>query len=310
MYHDGVGDTWPNGYNGNYGGGADPHDYHKIVLRKLQEKDIHLCIAKLNKSVNKMIRVFKEYGSSIDLRVEERNVRKVSDLLAAVKETLTDAIMRVDVTSLDADEKTELTKIETWNPLNATKREFQCYCGIDFGTDGTTYAIALPSGKIIMGKQFSADLHLKDRTNILLRPNPPYKVIAFGKAATDKYTSTKNKKSLYFERFKMSLYDKELSVTRTFNPTDDAEDEKHPGGGDDHRKVSCLTAANGKELPTKIVFQRALEHIKESVMSTLKQSKLKIRRVMDVQWILTVPAIWSNYAKSIMHTAALDAGMK
>eukprot|EP01083_Nonionella_stella_P295096 1002956_1 len=242
MYHDGVGDTWPNGYNGNYGGGADPHDYHKIVLRKLQEKDIHLCIAKLNKSVNKMIRVFKEYGSSIDLRVEERNVRKVSDLLAAVKETLTDAIMRVDVTSLDADEKTELTKIETWNPLNATKREFQCYCGIDFGTDGTTYAIALPSGKIIMGKQFSADLHLKDRTNILLRPNPPYKVIAFGKAATDKYTSTKNKKSLYFERFKMSLYDKELSHTIT-------DDEKQPG-----------TVGMIKSCRTRPLYDKELSH--------------------------------------------------
>eukprot|EP01083_Nonionella_stella_P295095 1002955_1 len=205
---------------------------------------------------------------------------------------LTDAIIRVDIDSLDPQVLSELSKaaIETGNPLKAKKRDFQCFCGIHFGTVETSYAIALPSGKIIMDNQFSGDAHHKDKTNVLLRPNPPYEIIAFGKAATDKYIFTKNKKALYFERFKMSLYDK---ITA------------HYSGGD----VSCLRAANGTLVPTSIVFQRALEYIKESVMRTLKKAGLKIRRIMDVQWILTVPAIWSNYEKSIMHKAALDAGI-
>eukprot|EP01083_Nonionella_stella_P154610 498452_1 len=75
MYHDnGVSDNWPDGYNGSEGGSADPHDYHKIVLQNLVNKNIRLCIAKLNDSVTKMIRVFHEYSSCIDLLVEEREL--------------------------------------------------------------------------------------------------------------------------------------------------------------------------------------------------------------------------------------------
>eukprot|EP01083_Nonionella_stella_P181026 647227_1 len=220
MYHDGtVSDCWPDGYDGiKYGGPADPHDYHKIVLRKLETKNIRLCIAKLNSSVNKMVHVFKEYSRSIDLQVEERKLHNVSDLLGAVVEVLTDAIMRVDIASLNAHDLSELTKVQTWNPLNAKKRDFQCFCGIDFGTDGTGFAIATASGnKLIRNKKFSSDLNIKDRTNILLHHNPPHKVLAFGKKATDVYTTTKNKKSLYFERFKMSLYDQELSFKAPCN---------------------------------------------------------------------------------------------
>eukprot|EP01083_Nonionella_stella_P171865 588049_1 len=148
MYHDyPQEDCWPDGYDGRYGGSPDPYDYHKIVLRALKEKNIRLCIAKLNEYVTKMIRVFKEYSSSIDSQVEERALHNVSDLLGVVVEVLTDSIMRVDFASLDSHELSELSKVKTWNPLNAKKREFQCFCGIDFGTDGTTYAIALPSGK-------------------------------------------------------------------------------------------------------------------------------------------------------------------
>eukprot|EP01083_Nonionella_stella_P154611 498453_1 len=86
MYHDGVSDTWPEGYNGDTGGSADPHDYHKIVLRKLEDKNVRLCIAKLNTSVTKMIRVFQDYSSSIDLLVEERELSNVKALLGAVVE--------------------------------------------------------------------------------------------------------------------------------------------------------------------------------------------------------------------------------
>eukprot|EP01083_Nonionella_stella_P085467 237024_1 len=125
MYHDrSVIDRWPDGYDGiKYGGPADPHDYHKIVLHKMKQKHIRLCIAKVakhNHSLHKMIGVFKDYSSRIDLQVEERKLDNVSDLLAAVVEILTDAIMRVDIDSLDPHDLSNLIKVETWNPLNAT----------------------------------------------------------------------------------------------------------------------------------------------------------------------------------------------
>eukprot|EP01083_Nonionella_stella_P106160 305927_1 len=170
-----------------------------------------------------------------------------------------------------------------------------------------------------MGKQFSSDLNLKERTNILLRPDPPHTLIAFGKKATDKYTygSTKNTKSLYFERFKMSLYDEDLSFKGPHNITDDPDDLKHDHPHNNelsctsaHDHVRCLKAANGTLVASEIVFRRALEYIKLSVMDTLKEYKLKINKVTDVQWILTVPAIWCNHAKSVMHQAALASGIK
>eukprot|EP01084_Bolivina_argentea_P150989 263602_1 len=203
MYHDLTegSDTWPLGYNGNKGGSADPHDYHKIVLRKFEEQGIHLCIAKVNDTVAKMIRVFKEYADLLELTVEERKgflvveERKLTDpkdLLDDVVEVLTDAITRVDISDMTSHDLSEMAKVDTWDPLKTTKTEFQAYVGIDFGTDGTGFAIALPSGKIIMNQKITKDLNIKDRTNILLRPNPPYKMIAFGKAATDKYSGTKD----------------------------------------------------------------------------------------------------------------------
>eukprot|EP01084_Bolivina_argentea_P072812 132188_1 len=198
MYHDFTecSDTWPIGFNGIKGGSADPNDYHKIVLRKFEEQGIHLCIAKLNDSVAKMIRVFKEYADLLELTVEERPLTNPSELLNDVVEVLTDAITRVDVSDMTSHDLSEMARVDTWNPLNTKKSEFQAYVGIDFGTDGTGFAIALPSGKIIMNEKHSKDLNIKDRTNILLRPDPPYKMIAFGKAATYKYSETKDKKAL------------------------------------------------------------------------------------------------------------------
>ena len=67
MYHDGVSDHWPNGHP------KDPTNYHKVVLDKFKFKKIHLCIAKLNNSVDKMIRVFLQIianKSTVQLRQE------------------------------------------------------------------------------------------------------------------------------------------------------------------------------------------------------------------------------------------------
>jgi len=82
MYHDISSDDHPSGHS------SDPANYHKVVLDKFKAKNIHLCIAKLNSSVEKMIRVFTEYGKSIELTVEERSVSNASQLLDAVKQTL------------------------------------------------------------------------------------------------------------------------------------------------------------------------------------------------------------------------------
>jgi len=84
MYHD-LGrsrDDHPDGHS------SDPNNYHAVVLDKFKSKNIHLCIAKLNDSVTKMINVFKDYSKKIELTMEERSVSDASQLLNAVKQTL------------------------------------------------------------------------------------------------------------------------------------------------------------------------------------------------------------------------------
>jgi len=82
LYHDGVNDNYPDGHS------SDPSNYHAVVLDKLRAKNIHLCIAKLNDSVTKMINVFQDYGKKIELSVEEKSVKDANQLLDAVKQTL------------------------------------------------------------------------------------------------------------------------------------------------------------------------------------------------------------------------------
>ena len=49
--------------------------------------------------------------------------------------------------------------------------------------------------------------------------------------------------------------------------------------------------------------------MKDHAMTNLRAKVNKNLKIEEVQWILTVPAIWSDAAKSVMQTAAINAGM-
>ena len=63
-----------------------------------------------------------------------------------------------------------------------------------------------------------------------------------------------------------------------------------------------ITAANGKALPLLTVIAKCLHYMKNVIISYLdKQMSNPYRKI---QWILTVPAIWSPGAKQMMREAA------
>ena len=65
-----------------------------------------------------------------------------------------------------------------------------------------------------------------------------------------------------------------------------------------------IEAANGKKLPALDVFAKSLIYLKQEITGWLdKQIALPIRQI---QWILTVPAIWSPGAKQMMREAAIQ----
>merc|ERR1719410_1450758 len=92
------------------------------------------------------------------------------------------------------------------------EKNFQVYVGIDFGTDGTGLAYALPTGEVFVHqkwKGYKRSVEVKPKTRILLDANGNF--LAFGQPATNSYITMGGAKTgwMLFERFKMALYDKQ-----------------------------------------------------------------------------------------------------
>merc|ERR1712129_278240 len=136
-------------------------------------------------------------------------------------------------------------------------------------------------------------------TRILLDANGQF--LAFGQPATNSYITMGCEKSdwMLFERFKMALYEKK----------DDDDAEKQTNDGDKGQLHQMLTAVNGKQYPSDKVFIEALKYIKSQVFKFFTKNKLQIENIDDIQWILTVPAIWSETAKYKMEHWAQMAGL-
>ena len=95
---------------------------------------------------------------------------------------------------------------------------------------------------------------------------------------------------MLFESFKMTLYQR-------------TEDQK------DGNIRDKLTSRNGRQLQTSKVFVEALKFIKQTIFQTFAKNGVKINEIKDIQWILAVPAIWSDRAKHKMERWAKTAGL-
>eukprot|EP01083_Nonionella_stella_P286562 975339_1 len=112
------------------------------------------------------------------------------------------------------------------------------------------------------------------------------------------------KDNMLFERFKMALYD------NTHHPiqkkrNDDEKSANHYDGIDIRSK---LTADNGREYPAGLVFIAAFKYIQTEARRFVRKKKIKAKNA-DIQWILTVPAIWSDKAKYMMRQWIIKAGL-
>lgn len=62
------------------------------------------------------------------------------------------------------------------------------------------------------------------------------------------------------------------------------------------------TFDNKKELPALKIFSMAIRYLKDNLLTTLNKSVEILAD--DIQWVLTVPAIWNDPAKQFMREAA------
>ena len=112
---------------------------------------------------------------------------------------------------------------------------------------------------------------------------------------------------MLFDRFKMSLYEQESAPN--YN---NADEEKKDSSNDNSGKIRIktqLTAVNGKTMDSESVFVAAFKHIQNEAKRFLKKKKIKNIKDHEIQWIITVPAIWNDEAKELMKQWTIKAGL-
>ena len=68
-----------------------------------------------------------------------------------------------------------------------------------------------------------------------------------------------------------------------------------------------ILAANGKHLRAKSVFAHSIKFLKDEAVKVIQQETGDDGySVHDIQWVLTVPAIWTPRAKQFMREAAYE----
>nr|XP_022298993.1 heat shock 70 kDa protein 12A-like isoform X1 [Crassostrea virginica] len=178
----------------------------------------------------------------------------------------------------------------------ATKN-YLLVAAIDFGTTYSGYAFSTREDfqkeptKVYL-KQWvdpagSSMMYNKTSTCILFDESVNFSKFGFEAEAKyqDLIMDNEHKTWYFFRRFKMTLYDKQSSGDGWF-----IEDE------------------TGKQLPALVVFSESIKYLKDSLLEEAKKQQTDIR-VGDIKWILTVPAIWSDPAKTFMRRAAVEAGI-
>ena len=144
---------------------------------------------------------------------------------------------------------------------------------------------------------------------------------------------------MLFERFKMSLYGMmyiiiyiiytiinkyhvlniifyfplvtEEEIRKLSHLSDDSKENDNPTSKPIKKKIEIrekLTAANGKTMSSEKIFIAAFQHVQKESAKFLRKKKVRAKK-HEIQWIITVPAIWSEAAKYKMKEWATKAGL-
>lgn len=72
---------------------------------------------------------------------------------------------------------------------------------------------------------------------------------------------------------------------------------------------TTIRAANGETVKAKKVFAHSIRFLKDEAIKVIRQRTGDDNyNTDDIQWVLTVPAIWTPKAKQFMREAAYEVG--
>ncbi|CAG2190341.1 unnamed protein product [Mytilus edulis] len=167
---------------------------------------------------------------------------------------------------------------------------------IDFGTTFSGYAFSNRNDykddpSKVAGCHWSVGsqpgLSLKTPSCILFDPEQNFD--SFGGEAEDKYTELAQEEEhgdwYFFRRFKMQIYGKE-EISRDF----------------------MLEGENGLQMPAIKVFAEGIKFLRTHFEDHIN-IKADVIKPSDVEWVLTVPAIWPDPTKKFMKEAANAGGI-
>lgn len=76
-----------------------------------------------------------------------------------------------------------------------------------------------------------------------------------------------------------------------------------------HREIKCKDEYE-REVEAMLVFKYSIEYLKNHLLATISNSTLgKKMDIKDINFVLTVPAIWDDTAKMFMREAAIKVNM-
>eukprot|EP01084_Bolivina_argentea_P280242 479239_1 len=180
---------------------------------------------------------------------------------------------------------------------------FKAYIAIDFGTDGCALAFAYNGTVTVYNKWKTTTRSTVKKAKTQILCDDKNNVVAFGDAAKKMYSNligAEKRTWKFFERFKMSL----LSDNQLKNNNINELKTNH------HNKVeisSELTAINGSKCPAENIFVKAFSDLKQMAIEYLYKLSKQYIDDNEIQWIITVPAIWSDSAKLKMRNWAIKA---
>ncbi|XP_048777351.2 heat shock 70 kDa protein 12A-like isoform X1 [Ostrea edulis] len=161
---------------------------------------------------------------------------------------------------------------------------------IDIGTAYSGYAFSFQStwNKVMTPFwQVRQSITNKTPTCLLLRKD--YSVVLFGYEAEDEYSyikeDNKHEDYYFFQGFKVILHEESVN-----------------------RHMLCQ-AHDGRSLEASVVFMHCIRYLKSHFYAKLQTACIDIKDD-DIQYVLTVPAIWGDKAKVFMREAAIEAGIK
>ncbi|XP_035689275.1 heat shock 70 kDa protein 12A-like [Branchiostoma floridae] len=176
--------------------------------------------------------------------------------------------------------------------------QYMAVVAIDFGTTFSGFAFSFNHREgergILVNKAWGNDQGyqaLKTPTCLLLDTEQQFH--SFGFDAKEKYAQLEgadhNRQFYFFDLFKMELYKEGEGQTITSDTT--------------------LTARNGKRLRAIDVFAHALRFLKDQALDVMRERTDVNFTTDDIQWVLTVPAIWQPSARQFMRDAAYKANL-